>query len=63
MELCVKCRSYSMEFDPHQGTERCLNYHCGWINRDKVLLSEQSPPRSFEFSRVMEERVRLNNHG
>lgn len=59
-ELCPKCQCYSLEFDPHQKVERCLNWHCGWVNRDRIPIPEQGV-RSFKFSRTMEKRVQSNS--
>lgn len=58
-KICPECKCYSVEFDPHQMVERCLNNECGWINRDRIPLPEQEA-RSYKFSRVMEKRVRSN---
>lgn len=55
-EICPKCRCYSMEFDPHQGRERCLNWNCGYINRSGEPIPEQKA-RSYKFSEVMAKRV------
>lgn len=60
LKICPKCKSFSVEFDPHQMVERCLNRQCGWINRDRIPLPEQEA-RSYKFSHVMEKRVRGNS--
>jgi hypothetical protein len=59
LKLCPKCRHLSVEFDPHQSAERCLNRHCGWVNRGGSLRVPKA--RSFKFSRTMEERVKGNH--
>lgn len=57
---CPKCTHYSLEYDPHQKADRCLNWQCGWINRGGTPLPEQEA-RSYKFSRIMEKRVRDNS--
>lgn len=62
LKLCPKCHRLSIEFDPHQNVERCLNRQCGWVNRDGLaLLPETDKLQSFKFSRLMEKRVRANS--
>jgi len=59
LQICPECHCLTIEFDPHQGLERCLNRRCGWVNRERRVLDEE--PKSFQFSRVMEARVKARN--
>jgi len=62
LKLCPECHRFSVEFDPHQGVERCLNRECGWVNRQgKALTDKTEKLKSFEFSRTMQRRVRDNS--
>jgi len=64
LKLCPECHRLSVEFDPHQSVERCLNRQCGWVNRERrALTAENEKLESFEFSRTMEKRVRDNSKG
>ncbi len=38
LKVCPNCGRMTIEYDPHQGMERCLNRHCGWVNRDKLSM-------------------------
>jgi hypothetical protein len=54
LKICPKCHNLSIEYDPHQKIDRCLNMQCGWVNRK----GEEVEPQSFRFSITMEERVK-----
>lgn len=58
LQICPECHRLTIEFDPHQGLERCLNKGCGWVNRERCVLDEE--PESFGFSRVMEAKVKAD---
>jgi len=61
LKLCPECRHLSVEFDPHQRVERCLNRHCGWVNREASATAAKA--QSFKFSRTMERRVKNHSPG
>jgi len=51
LKICPKCRSWNLEFDPHQRAWKCLSKECGAIYRDGVPETE---PKHYKFSEVME---------
>ena len=59
LKLCPKCRSFSVEYDPHQMLELCLDRECNWVNRGSALSADRSDEevKAFSFSLEMEERV------
>ena len=57
LQICPECHHLTVEFDTHQGVERCIFKQCGWVNRTGRPFVE-GEPQSFEFSRIMEARVR-----
>ena len=59
LRICPECHHLTIEFDLHQGVERCLNKQCGWVNRTGRPFVE-GEPETFGFSRVMEARVKAS---
>ena len=40
MKICPKCQSFSVEFDPYIGNEKCLWNDCLWVNRENLNLDK-----------------------
>ena len=40
MEVCPKCRNYTLEYDPHSRSARCLLMYCDF--RESMDYSEYS---------------------
>ena len=57
LKICPRCKNLSIEYDPRQRVERCLNKQCGWLSRQ---IGKEVEPESFRFSLTMEKRVKAN---
>jgi len=58
LKLCPQCKRLSVEYDFYHHVEKCLNKECGWVNREKNSLGEQTAfiPPITKLGAILEKR-------